>query len=40
MDIKNVKLISASSGGVKTENMSKQELAKELHKLIIGKFEK
>ena len=29
-----------SGGGVKTENMLKQELAKELHKPFITKFEK
>ena len=31
---------SASGSGVKNENISKQELAKELHKPIIRKFEK
>ena len=29
----------SSSSGIKNENMSNQELAKELHKLIIRKFE-
>ena len=31
---------SASSGGIKIENMSNEELSKELHKPIIRKFEK
>ena len=31
---------SPSGGGIKNENVSNQELAKELHKPIIRKFEK